>query len=243
MKLRLGAAVLLAALVPLTAVTAPSPATAGVDTTPPAVGSCHDLTLEEGYGFSDPDPAVSCSGRHTSLTHKVIQFAEAPNWQDRDALSVVVTRRCNSSFIDALGGSTKAIQLSAFTGWWFAPTKAQRDAGATWVRCDLSISGGDRLMPLPEDVTLDLPLPDSQAKCRKGKAADYLLTVCGRAHQFRATHAVKYPSNTYPGTRRLVRWTYRKCSDKLGRSLGLYERPSRLEWKLGFGHSLCYKSN
>ena len=243
MRLRLGAAVLVAAILPLTAVTIQQPASAGVDTTPPAVGSCHDLTLREGYRASDPDPAVACSARHTSHTFKVVEFEDPPPWRDEKVLQKIVRRQCVPAVRGALGGNAKAVQLSATSApWWFMPTPAQRDAGAAWIRCDLVNLGGDRLMPLPADPTLSLPLSDSRAKCRVGKRAHYLVTTCSRPHQYRATHAVKYPSARYPGDRRLQRWSVRKCGDKLGRSFGYYEWPGRLDWKLGFSYSICFKT-
>ncbi|RHW27449.1 hypothetical protein D0Z08_09910 [Nocardioides immobilis] len=65
MKMRLGAAVLLAALTPLTAVSAPAPARGEVDITPPAVGSCFDLTLDEVKAVSNAKPPVDCSARQS----------------------------------------------------------------------------------------------------------------------------------------------------------------------------------
>ena len=158
-------------------------------------------------------------------------------------MSAIVKRRCSPPLLDALGGNAKAVQLSAASGpWWFMPTKAQRDAGASWIRCDLTITGGERFMPLAADPTLSLPLPDSQAKCRQGKRGDYRITACARTHQYRATHALKYPATRFPGSRRVMRWTAEKCSNKLGRSFGYYEWPTKSTWRQGYKFSVCYKT-
>jgi hypothetical protein len=241
LKLRLGAAVLLAALVPLTAVTAPSPARAGeVDITPPEVGSCHALTLADEDAASDPDPAVDCAGQHTSVTVAVLEFAEPPNWSDFDALGRVALRRCYPRHVEALGGSMKVVRRSAHISYYFIPTRAQRDAGAAWMRCDVVLYGGDRLMPLPDELALgDLPLPDARARCLKGRAADYALTVCTRAHQYRARYSVRFPYDAWPGVRTIRRHALRQCDRRVDGQF-LYEYPpSRLWWHLGYRHAIC----
>ena len=201
MKLRLGAAVLLATAIPLTTLAAPSPARAGVDTDPPAVGSCHDLTYQEAYRASDPDPAVGCAGRHTTVTVASIELAEAPDdWEDPRTYPDSVWRTCNEQFEIALGDNKKLIRRSAHSYFWFSPTRVQREEGALWVRCDIALLGGDRLLPLPQQLRLGgLPLPDGRAKCRQGKSADYAYTACSRPHQFRAKLSIKYPQSSFPG--------------------------------------------
>jgi len=245
LKLRLGAAVILAALTPLTAVSAPSPANAGVDITPPVVGSCHDLTFDEGYEVADPDPAVACTESHTSVTVKVVRFAEAPDWSDEDAMLRVVHRRCTPAELAFFGDHARPFQLSTYSGWYFLPTRVQQEAGATWLRCDIALYGYRSLQQLPTDGPPELdrpPLSDHVARCRKGKRDDFALTSCDRNHQFRATYAVKYPSGSYPGDKRMIRWTIRKCSDRLGSSFGYWERATRTDWNSGLRYSICFKT-
>lgn len=241
MKLRLGAAVLLAALVPLTAVTAPSPATAGVDTTPPAVGSCHDLTLEEAYAESDPDPAVPCSARHTSATVATVELDEAPaDWGDPASYPRSVWRTCHEAFHVALGNNRKVIRRSAHTLFWFSPTRVQREAGALWVRCDVATLGGDRLVPIPRRLKLGgLPLPDSRAKCRQGAGADYAYTACSRPHQYRATHSIKYPHSSFPGPRKSKRFALRECRERASAPFFYEFVSSRAAWRDGYRHAVC----
>jgi len=246
LKLRLGAAVLLAALTSLTAVTAPS-ATAGpgVDITPPEVGSCHDLTFDEGYDAADPDPAVACTEHHTSVTTKVITFADAPDWNDEDAILKVVRRQCTKADLEFFSNNVKAFELSTYGSWFFRPTRVQQEAGANWIRCDIALYGYRSLKPLPTDGDPKLgrlPLDDDVALCRKGKRDDYNVASCDRTHRYHATHAVKYPSSTYPGDNRMTRWTIRKCAEKLGRSFGYWERATRAGWKVGLRYSVCFKT-
>lgn len=245
MKLRLGAAVLVAALIPLTAVTTSSPASAGVDTTPPEVGSCHALSYDQAFDKADPNPAVPCTERHTSVTTKVVMFAEAPDWSDLAALVRVAGRHCTRANLAFFGNNVRAYQLSTYISWFFIPTRAQREAGASWMRCDLTLYGYRSLKPLPTDgdpALGALPLDNKVARCRKGKRNDYDVTSCDRAHQFHATHAVKYPGADYPGDKRMVRWTIRTCSERLGRSFGYWTRATRSGWKHGLRYSVCYKT-
>jgi hypothetical protein len=170
MKLRLGAALLAA----VTTATVLAPATsshAGVDVTPPAVGSCHELTLKEGP--SDPDPAVRCTERHTSVTTRIVRFRNAPDWGNIDRLLARIETPCNKGRLALFDGHAKPLQMSAYVEFFFIPTKAQRDAGAKWVRCDVALAGGRSLRALPTDrdpALGRLPLPDRLARCRAGSA-------------------------------------------------------------------------
>jgi len=243
-KVRIGAAVLLAALIPLTGVTTPAPARAGeVDITPPAVGSCHDISSGEVADVSDPDPAVDCALRHQSVTVAVVELQD-PDWSDGDAVWAAAATPCARASLALFENQAKALQMSAYTRLYFFPTKAQRDAGASWVRCDVALLAATYPKPLPTDgdpVLGPLPLADNVARCRGTKGNEYVVVMCKHAHAFRATHAVKYAGDSYPGQHRMIRWTIRRCSDKLGRSFGFYEAAPREKWRAGLRYSICFK--
>lgn len=235
-----GAALLLAALTPLTAVTAASPVGALVNTDPPAIGSCHDLTYDEVRAVSSDKPPVPCTSRHTTLTFDVVEFAEAPDWNDEDTYVGEVYSQCNLSWLDVLGGNAKTIGRSSHTYYWLLPTPSQRSAGAAWVRCELALSAGGSLMRLPENVRLGrLPLPDTVARCREGERARYRVTVCARAHQYRATLSIKIPWERWRGYDAAQRFALRECSERV-RSRFHYEWPSsRYWWRLGYRYAIC----
>lgn len=244
MKLRLGAAVLLAALTSLTTVTAAAPARAGVDITPPAVGSCHDLTKGEAWSSSEPDPAVSCTERHTTVTVKIVELSGTPNWQDTAALSRAMFVKCWRAVDATLDGSVAARVRSAYILYWFIPTKAQRDAGAKWIRCDLGLPNGDRLRPLPTDGGPQLgglPLPDNIARCRLGRGGDFEVVVCSHGHAFRATHHIHRSGDQYPGARAMRRWTIRKCRARINTGFYFEYPQSRLAWQAGMRYAVCLK--
>ena len=246
MKLRLGAAVLAAALLPMTAVTAsPAGAGTGTDTTPPEVGSCHDLTRDEAWAATEPDPAVPCTDAHTSETIAIVDLGANPHWSDTSAVLRSAKIPCLRALTSYFDGRVRELSWSAYSYYVFFPTRAQRRAGATWLRCDVALAGSRRMTQLPTDGPAELgslPLPDSQAGCRQGKAEYYAQLRCSDPHAFRTTHVVKHPGTRFPGARVMRRWAFRKCKDRLGRNAFLYEWPdSRAAWRLGDHFAICEK--
>lgn len=243
MKRLLGAGVAAAVLMaPLAAVTGQQPASAQVDTDPPAIGSCHHLTYAEVRGVSSGKPPVPCTDPHTAVTFDVVEFPAPPDWNDEDTYRDEVLDQCNRSWVEVLGGNAKTITRSSYTYYWLLPTPAQRDAGAAWVRCELVALGGDRIVRLPRRVELGgLPLPDAVARCREGERADLRLTVCARPHQYRATHSVKLPWRGWRNDDAAQKFAYRECDERI-RGHFYYQWPSsRYWWLLGFRYATCLR--
>ncbi|MEZ0579904.1 septum formation family protein [Nocardioides sp. MH1] len=223
-----------------TPATAGSAATTGDDTTPPAVGTCHDLHLDAAYADTDDRPAVRCSHRHSTYTYKVLVLDEAPNWWDADEIAAIEARSCLPDFVATLGGNGRTVMRSAYFSKTFLPTTEQRLAGATWIRCDVELAGGNRPAWLPQDLTLPrLPLPDSLARCRNTSYRDYALTVCDRRHRYRAVASVAYPRDSFPGAKAAKAYALEKCSRRLPRQAFFYEWPSRVTWRAGLRTAVC----
>lgn len=249
MKLRLGAAVLTAALIPLTALTGAAPARAGtVDVTPPEVGSCHQLTWHQVAGQSDARPSVPCTDEHDLVTTRVITFDTAPDWTS-DELYYRVARQCYRSINDFFGGDAKDVQLSTYSTWFFYPTAAQQEAGAAWARCDLGLhtttgrAHRDALKQLPTDGQPALgtaPLDDSIARCRLGGGGDFAVTTCDHAHRFRAVRAFRFPGATYPGLKRITHWSVHRCDHALGDDFGYFDAPTKFLWSAHRRFTICF---
>lgn len=240
MRQRLGITVLFALLGSLLVST---PA-AAVDTSPPPVGSCHDLTIEEAWAQTEPDPAVDCSTRHTTVTIKIIRFKKAPDWSNLKKINRKTIKKCGRALHAFFDGRRKKVALSSYSIYWFTPTSMQRKAGAKWVRCDLALIRPNSVPTLPTDgdpALGRLPLSDDIAKCRKGKRKNFYPTTCNTGHQLRATRAVRYRSDTYPGDAKIERFAKRKCQRKLGRKLGFVTWLNRPMWKGGHRHIVCYE--
>lgn len=246
MKLRLGAAVIAVALTALTSATASGPASAGtVDTSAPAVGSCHDLTRDEAWAETEPDPAVPCTARHTSVTLAAVDLGRSPHWSDTSSILRAARTPCERALIHYFDGRVRELSWSAYSYYVFFPTRAQRRAGATWLRCDVALAGSRRMSQLPTDGPAalgSLPLPESQAGCRQGKAQYYAQLRCSDPHSFRTTDVIKHPGSRFPGANRMKHWAQRKCASRLGRNAFFYEWPdSRAAWKLGNHFAICEK--
>jgi hypothetical protein len=212
----------------------------GVVTTP-AVGDCHALTYAEGEKPTDPDPTVSCTDSHTSITVEVVQLT-SPDWSNMTKIGQQIAKPCTRGWIDALGGEPKKVKLSAYSYFWFIPTEAERDAGATWVRCDAALLGGTKLLPLPAGTNIhlgSLPLSDNVARCRTGKSTDYRVVACSKRHTYHATLALKYPGSTYPGKRASARWALQHCRARMNGAFYWESVPSKLAWKLGLRYAVC----
>ncbi|MEZ0579903.1 septum formation family protein [Nocardioides sp. MH1] len=242
MKLRLGAAVLAAALLPLTTFLVPAPVSAGtVDTTPPTVGSCHALSWKQYMARTEAAPAVDCSARHTSLTVRVTQLETAPtSWDDVYADEYVP---CLKDAVQATGGSAAKYQMTAYGVTFYRPTAAQIDAGAAWLRCDIVLIGGDEaLAPVPQDTVIGGARPSADVrKCREGKRADYRLTVCTRPHKYVAYTTARMRNRSYPGEKAAKRFAARRCNDLIGGGgVFLYEWvTSRYSWRAGLRNAVC----
>ncbi|WP_188113319.1 septum formation family protein [Nocardioides humilatus] len=242
MKLRLGAAVLSAALISTTAFTTAAPATAGpgTDVTPPEVGTCHDLTWEEYYAKFEPEAAIDCATRHTSLTVRVTQYESVP-----DDWGQVITddyTPCLKDAVTATGGDAAQYQMTSYSITFYRPTRAQQQAGAAWLRCDVVLRGGhETLAPIPQDVVLTgLRPPANVRKCRLGSAADYELTVCTRRHKYVAYTTAHMRDDRYPGERAAKRFAGRKCNDLIGGAPFVYEWvPNKFYWRAGLRNAVC----
>lgn len=235
--------------VALTAVTATlaAPAEAGlVDITPPEVGSCHDLSVEEATQWTDPAEPVDCTTVHTTETFRVLELEGTPDWDDKEALYDLVEPRCLSGLRSYLGGTQKALEMSAYFVLWYLPTAAQREAGATWVRCDLAVLGRSKLRRLPTHRPPSLgslPLDDDIARCRfRYKDGNYYVTACAQTHAYRAKEAVRFDDGPYPGLRSMREFAIRKCSKRLPHQGFYWEVPVRSEWRAGWRYAICYQS-
>jgi hypothetical protein len=210
----------------------------------PKVGDCHALTYREGSAFSDPDAPVPCRRPHTSRTVKVFDVPRSVVADQSKAFDAGI-RGCAPAIRRALGGSRKAQAMSAYNLMFFAPTAAQRRAGARWIRCDLTLLGGSRLIPLPTDRTPalgSLPHPDRVARCGDARRAGFYATACSAKHDYRAKDTLRIPSKTYPGRKGLIRIAGRRCPAIVGSRTWYATWPSAEGWRLaGERLMVCYR--
>ncbi len=144
-------AVVLMLLAPLAAVVATTaPAHAGPAFQQPAVGECRALTMDEFNRASNNEAPIDCSQPHTSRVIDTVRLPRGVSWgASIQKLTRIATRICNPAWTEALGGTFRSRAMTAYSAGWFMPTKAQRERGARWIRCDLVLRAGSALANCP----------------------------------------------------------------------------------------------
>ena len=212
----------------------------GPDYQAPQVGDCHQITLAQGGQESETSDPTDCATSHTVRVIAVGHLPDGVAWSQTAAVAKAATRACVPALDETLGRSAKVRDTSAYTSLWFIPTKDQRSHGARWIRCDIALYGGTKLVALPSDATPALdapPLPDKVARCMTGKA---YTTTCARTHAWRATGTFTVASKKYPGTKRLNRIATDKCLSRISGNAYRWTYKSAVTWKLGDHVVVCY---
>lgn len=161
----------------------------------PTVGQCFDMSGSERDAATYSEAAVDCSAPHTSM---VIALATMPAGasQDQAGLGPASLQACLPAARRLLGTSNLGIRLTAYSFAYFVPTAERQAAGATWLRCDLTLRNGDGLLPLPDRLRVgSFPFAAAVANCLAGR--DLHTTVCATSHTYRATAAMKVRGTRY----------------------------------------------
>ena len=206
----------------------------------PEVGECRQLTFDQYDAASDPSDPGDCAESHTSYVFAVDLLPATLDWDSSLAkLSRAVSNACLPVWEDHLGGTEKAREMSAYSMGWFMPTKAQRDRGARWFRCDLVLLGGSKVMPLPSDTApvLDTDLPDSVARCL---TSDPAVTTCARGHRWRATGGFRLRTDDFPTLKQFQRAANHHCPRLTSTRRWRWEGPGRDAWRVGHRTMVCY---
>jgi len=111
----------------------------------PPVGSCYDLRGDQVEAERVPDAEeVPCSGPHTSRTVGVV---EVPPDTDSDQQEVA----CFEEALRYLDGEPVLFIRSLLNLGTYTPSRADVEAGASWVRCDVHM-GSINDTQLPDQV-------------------------------------------------------------------------------------------
>ena len=202
--------------------------------TTPQVGECHDLTWKQALQPSDTAAAVPCDQEHTTQT-VAIKHYDNPKWNDVGWLIRKASPACLRGATAAVG-SSKIMSMSAYEFFFFVPTKAEREEGADWLRCDLGIEARKQLIQLPETLKpRRLPLANRYLKCIN-RRNDYV--PCSQPHRFRAKASVTL-AGSYPSKARAAK-AAGKCRPKVGARF-TYSYPTRVQWKVGYRTLVCFQ--
>lgn len=203
----------------------------------PKVGQCRNLTPAQANGVSDTSAPIPCSRPHTARTFAVADVPTNVHYKTLNyaGLYSVGLRVCIPRFWKTLGSTATTRDQSAFTYVFFAPTKAQRANGARWVRCDLTMQGGNGFLPLPATPSpvLKNGITTSTRRCLDSQN---LRTNCSSAHIRRSRTAFVVKSQTYQSHAQFIATAERRCPH----ADTFYTRPDKTTWNLGDHVIVCY---
>ena len=205
----------------------------------PAVGLCYDLSAKQAGKPSSTAAAVPCDAPHTLVTVKVKRLPKDFRWKSLSSEDFYVP--CQKALVDALGGSTKLVAMSAYDLWWFGPTQEERAKGAKWIRCDVGIhKGRTGLNKLPAVLGLtSFPLSNLDSRCLVGRGL--ATTSCEQGHDYRVKGA--YQLDRLPKTAEQYRAAAQRCAQVAGTRRWAYSGPSALDLKAGDHWMVCFKSD
>lgn len=224
--------------------------------TPPEVGTCRVLTLDDLPTPSNADEAVDCADPHTAETFAVGQLpARLDNASyDDEELGAFAYDTCSRAFMRFLGPDESLVLRSLLSWAWFRPTEEAWEQGARWYRCD--VVGGDettgKLLALPKTAEgLMLGTGDDRyLACVRGESVPGAPRVpCTEPHDWRAvtTIVVGGEKQRYPGDRLVEVTTRDYCDDSVSAWLGYplqytfaYTWFHEAEWKAGNRRSICW---
>jgi hypothetical protein len=206
----------------------------------PTEGDCHDYTYAALFGASDTTPVVDCAAAHTAKVVKVFLLPDSVPWSNDSAVWHQVQKRCFPAYYDALGRSELTRALTSYSMAWFMPTKAEKNQGARWVRCDVMLWGGNkRLAALPYDAAPLIPNPITTA-VRRCLTATFWDTTCTAAHAWKATGDFNVRKGSFPTKKQMASIAVKKCPRLVTSTKWRYDPPSKDNWKAGYRVMVCF---
>ena len=178
----------------------------------PTIGTCSTLTPTQGAATTDKSTPVSCKKAHTARVAGVAKLPASLDWTaGKRALERVVANKCAPQVFKVLGRTAASRDTTAYSYYWFEPTKAQKAQGARWVSCSIFLQHGRRLANLPNNRTPMVPRgkhADSIARCLTKSVFD---TTCDHPHAWRATGTFTVKAAKRPRVKALNKTATRKC--------------------------------
>jgi hypothetical protein len=204
----------------------------------PKVGQCRNLTPAQAAPSANNSPTTPCSEPHTTYTFAVANVAKRVNLKHISAAKFQKAGLdvCNPRFNKLLGRTYLVRDQSAFTYIFFGPTKAQRAAGARWIRCDLAVDGVSGFLDLPpvHRPLLSGPLTNAERRCLTSQRNT---VPCTEAHVLRSVGAFTVKKHKMPTIAQLTALGAKHCP-----SADYYSWPSKYRWSAGDHVEVCYRS-
>ena len=216
----------------------------------PSVGQCRKLTtsLIEDHASNTTSP-ISCKRAHNSRVIAVRQLPTGVTWGDLSTdtkLHNMAVSLCYPAFQAALGQNNAVRDRTAYTWFYFVPTKSQRAAHQRWFRCDLGLQHATRYAVLPTDhvpALRDATPSNNVARCLRLVNGHYLTTSCSTAHAYRSAGTFGVAKKSYPGETALLQQGRSRCPRIVATDTNFrWTWNSQPIWNRGHNHIVvCYK--
>ena len=177
--------------------------------TKPLSGTCHQWKYDA-VRHSYHGRMVPCSRPHDVVTIAVPNAPRSLAGLSTTAIESVAASTCEPLMLKRLGRTAVERETSDYRFLFGHPGPSQIAEGERWVRCDLTLTAGRRLLPLPTRLPhpiLRNGLSDATERC---VTASGLETTCSRKHAYRPIGAVTFRRMTYP-TRTAFGLAARRC--------------------------------
>jgi len=168
--------------------------------TKPKVGDCHKLSLKDIAAESDTKKPVDCSDKHTTRTVAVVTAPAAAMRGSNDTQAYAVGKACGSALAEVLGADATTRAKTLYSLAWFMPTKAQKAKGASWMRCDVTLTDQRHAYALKAKTPfLDDDPEDSERVCGRINPDEedvWEIVPCAVKHQFVPRKYIPAPAST-----------------------------------------------
>jgi len=206
----------------------------------PKVGECHALTVKDIRRDSETKKPVPCSEPHTTVTVAVVKATKATSSAKGDARTFAVGEACGPGFTKALGADSKTRAKTLYSLAWFNPTKEQVADGATWLRCDVTLTAANHAFAIKgEQPLLDDGPTKAELACGRlasGEKAAWIFVPCATKHQFVLTDLIAAaPGTSYTDAEKAAK---KACLLKGG----LYSWSHADQWGIGDRWYSCWES-
>ena len=179
----------------------------------PTVGTCSTMTAAQTSAKTDASTVVPCTDPHTARVAGVVQLPASMDWGSASAMDLykVIAKRCTPKVWTLMGRTPALRDMTAYSSYWFEPTKALKSQGARWLSCSIALAHGNTLADLPTDRTPMLPsgrLHDGIARCL---TKSFHLTTCTAKHAWRASGFFTLHVANRPARKSLDKTAVRRC--------------------------------
>lgn len=215
----------------------------------PSVGQCRKLTTSQIGSQSNTTSPISCGRDHNSRVIAVPTLPKGVGWHELakgNRMYAQAVSLCYPAFRSALGQTNAVRDRTAYTWFYFIPTKSQRANGQRWVRCDVGIQHAGQFALLPNDHTpalSDASPSNRVARCLRQKNGRFVTTQCSGTHSYRAVGTFSVSKRKYPGKTTLLQLGRSRCPKIVSTDTNFrWTWNNKTIWNRGHNHIVvCYK--